>query len=333
MLAMLLISAACAGLLYQEGSLWGEIPDNAGLLSVPLPASGRFFFSFMPLDCHFMPVTAALELTEGNLSCQSEQVSLVSWPGSIIEVRFSPVRIMLPGDIRLPRAIIKRQDEVYAATVYQDNVCHIAIERLADDSLLFHHTLAFFPEDPYIEFRYVGGSTMVTLFDYSINYVLCVVERADGFLKLFEEYAQYEFLGNGIELIVDECQVPGYQRKSFYSGSKATNEYGFFTRSVVNVASHEDTVAALVHSLRLGLYEEAKNYLSTGLMAQYSPEEIEGFFDGHLIIRTPPFPVSPGETYIGVTNEEGTSAKLFFFDIVHEPTTNSQYKVDNIREP
>lgn len=311
----------------------GEISAESEFLSIPLPASGRFFFSFMPFSCRYMPITAVFELAKGHITCTSEQISFISWPGSIIEAHLKPVRMLLPADIKLPRALIKRNDETYAATVYQDNACHMAVENLADDSLLFHHTLPLAPKDPYIEFRYIGGATVITLFDYSNDYILCVAQGSEGFYILFEEHGQYEFLGDCIQLITNECDVPGYQRKTIFSGESAVAEYGFFTREVINVASPKDTAVALIESLRLSLYDKAKNYLSTGLMQQHSPEDIAEFFEGYFNIKKPPFPVTPGETYLGVTNKDGNMAKLFFFDILHEPTTNSQYKVDNIREP
>lgn len=98
------ISPDAAGLLYVNGHLAGECAAESPLV-LPVAPQGAIYIEYHPLRAGFMPVARRLNFAGGYIAPGSEPIEemyIVAWPGSAIDVEISPARACMPmGALRL----------------------------------------------------------------------------------------------------------------------------------------------------------------------------------------------------------------------------------------
>ena len=101
---VLYISPDTAGLVYINGHLAGECGAAAPLV-MPVAPQGAMYLEYHPLRAGIMPVSRRLNFAGGYIAPGSEPIEemyIVAWPESVIDVEISPRRIgVLAGAQRL----------------------------------------------------------------------------------------------------------------------------------------------------------------------------------------------------------------------------------------
>ena len=122
---VLYISPDTAGLIYVNGHMAGECGADAPLV-IPVAPQGALYIEYHPLRAGYQPVSRRLNLTGGYIAPGSEppeDMYIIAWPDSVIDVQISPRRTGALGGAR------RLQAGEYEVFLMPDAPCEACVAR------------------------------------------------------------------------------------------------------------------------------------------------------------------------------------------------------------
>ncbi|MHB1316070.1 MAG: hypothetical protein ACYCX2_11405 [Christensenellales bacterium] len=328
---LVVLYAGVSGVVTLNNQIAGEITPKSARISLPLPPQGNVYLGFFPFESEKLPFIRRLWADGEGLKLEPDPCLLVtSWPGGVYSAEPLPMSIARREAACVPWVLARCSQDSLTATLYRENEHYLVIEDREEDQMVFFYGLKYDPGDCEMAFINDKGGLYLALNGTQSAVLVNVMESK----VIFEQRASsISWDQDDIISLTKLNDLVCHEARTAPCHTQEGDQpqYGFFSGEPLWPQAKEDTAIAFFEAMHLGLYGEARNYLSKELADNMDDDTLREFFNGHTQWTKSLFHMQR-ELCLGGIDFTTRQVKLFSFEIIQEESEQGPYKINNIKE-
>ncbi len=313
-LPVLIIKSPVPGLLLVNGQAACEVD---GVASLPVSATGDVFLLFTPYG-DYLPIAMRLSFSGGDIMMRDFNHPVVAWPDNITEISLEPRPIgdALPGRIA---DVLHSEGAVYS--LIRREGCTLLIEDEQSDEELFRLNIPGAKTGSLRELDISGENVAGALIEEEEGERLLLFSYQGERLMLLCDVSgdsiRFEGDGGVIRSVKSLGDVAGHDEMRLLErrrdGGFETVSHDFTAASQTDEIPRNarDLALALTQALALGLYDEARAYISPDYLSRVGFDEMRMFLGAFSTVEDARYsPVMRESTSLALMTYTANNAKV-----------------------